>query len=119
MNTAASSDDQISLQKEEEIVALKVENEGLKSLLGIAETGVMDEEMIETSRENTLLRPPKMRKSYSDVDLSNSTGLSFGETAKPLHARRKLRVRDSMEELDMAMSEGTASDGSSESQDTF
>ena len=89
------SDDQLSVEREEEVVALKYEIEGLKRMLGIAESGVMDEAMIKSSRENTLLRPKKS-KSYSDLESAKLTPYSDYAITRP-----KLKIRDSMEGLDL------------------
>ena len=89
------SDDQLSVEREEEIVALKYEIEGLKKMLGIAESGVMDQAMIKSSRENTLLRPKKS-KSYSDLESAGFNPYSDYASVRP-----KLAMRDSMEGLNL------------------
>ena len=102
INTAANSDDQLSIEREEETISLKYENEGLKKLLGIAESGVMDEGMIRTSRENTLLRPPKKSKSYSDLEIIRKPGYDpLNDSSLNSYTKPKLRIRDSMEGLDL------------------
>ena len=118
MNTAVNSDDQIAFEREEEIISLKYENEGLKKLLGIAESGVMDEGMIKTSRENTLLRPSKKSKSYSDLEFMNKpTYDPFMESS--FHPKPKLRIRDSMEGLDLVGEEDDLSYDSQSTQDSM
>ena len=119
MNAAVSSDDQISVEREEDIISLKYENEGLKKLLGIAESGVMDEGMIKTSRENTLLRPSKKSKSYSDLEFMSKSGYDpFTDSSMDSFSKPKLRLRDSMEGLDLVGEEDDLSYDSQSTQDS-
>lgn len=110
------SDDKLSVEREEEIVALKYENEGLKRMLGIAESGVMDEAMIKSSRENTLLRPKKS-KSYSDLESAGGTG--FNPFSDYAISRPKLTIRDSMEGLDLVGEEDDLTHDSNSTHDSF